>query len=613
MASTDATFVPVKNQAYRVTFPILDADGDPVAGATSLDSEVSKDGGTFADCTNEATQIATSSGMYFLDLTSTEMNADTVAIIVKSAEGKTVPIVLYPQESGSELKADVTHFGGTAGTFASGRPEVNVSHWKGQAAATVDTNGYPVVTIKNGSGAGELSITAGGVSISAANINAIADQVWDEAASGHVAAGSYGAWAFTIRSATAQAGSGTTITLDASASAVNDFYKDQFIHIVSGTGVGQGRIVTSYVGATKVATVSSWATNPDNTSVFVVRPFGAIPGASAPTAAQNAAAVWDELQAGHTTANSYGLILQAVRNATAQAGSSASITLDASASATDDLYRYQTIRILSGTGAGQARQITAYVGSTKVASVAPNWAVNPSSDSVFVIKDLGIDAATVATIADAVWDEARAGHVAAGSFGEYVLSDAIRFSGNSTAADNAELAFTGGPITLTGVTIPTVTSVGSVSGAVASVTGSVGSVTGNVGGNVVGSVASVAGNVTGSVGSVTGAVGSVTGNVGGNVTGSVGSLAAQAKADVNAEVLDVVNVDTYAEPGQILPAATASLAVKINFLYKAWRNRSTQTAAQYRLYADDSTTIDQKATFADDTTTADRGEIAAGP
>src|SRR5262245_38410170 len=102
MASTDATPVPIKNQAYRVTFPILDADGDLVTGASSPDSEVSKDGGTFADCTNEATEIATNSGMYFLDLTSTEMNADTVAIIVKTgtAGAKTTPIVLYPVETG---------------------------------------------------------------------------------------------------------------------------------------------------------------------------------------------------------------------------------------------------------------------------------------------------------------------------------------------------------------------------------------------------------------------------------------------------------------------------------------------------------------------------------
>lgn len=102
MASTDAKPIIKKNTAYRVTFPIYDADGDLVTGATGLDSEVSKDGGTFADCTNEATEIATSSGMYYLDLTSTEMNADTVALIVKTSStgAKTSVLVFYPYEDG---------------------------------------------------------------------------------------------------------------------------------------------------------------------------------------------------------------------------------------------------------------------------------------------------------------------------------------------------------------------------------------------------------------------------------------------------------------------------------------------------------------------------------
>lgn len=109
MATTDARPVPKKNVAYRVVFPILDADGDLVTGAAALDSEVSKDQGTFADCTNEATEIATSSGMYYLDLTSTEMNADCVAVIVKTSTSgaKTVPIVLYPEEDG-DIRVNVT-------------------------------------------------------------------------------------------------------------------------------------------------------------------------------------------------------------------------------------------------------------------------------------------------------------------------------------------------------------------------------------------------------------------------------------------------------------------------------------------------------------------------
>ena len=117
MAASDARPIPRKNVAFRCTFPILDSDGDLVTAAATLDSEVSKDGGTFADATSEATEIATSSGMYFLDLTATEMNADTVAIIVKTstAGAKTTPIVLYPEESG-DLRVNVDSL--TAGAIA---------------------------------------------------------------------------------------------------------------------------------------------------------------------------------------------------------------------------------------------------------------------------------------------------------------------------------------------------------------------------------------------------------------------------------------------------------------------------------------------------------------
>lgn len=140
MASTDATAIPVKNQAYRVTFPILDADGDLVTGATDLDSEVSKDAGTFADCTNEATEIATSSGMYYLDLTATEMNADTVAIIVKTSTSgaKTTPIVLYPQEAG-DIKVNVTYVNGTDISATGAIPELGIIRRGTAQSATATT------------------------------------------------------------------------------------------------------------------------------------------------------------------------------------------------------------------------------------------------------------------------------------------------------------------------------------------------------------------------------------------------------------------------------------------------------------------------------------------
>lgn len=96
-----------------------------------------------------------------------------------------------------------------------------------------------------------------------------------------------------------------------------------------------------------------------------------------------------------------------------------------------------------------------------------------------------------------------------------------------------------------------------------------------------------------------------------NLDATVASRATPAQ--VNAEVLDVLTVDTFAEPGQEAPAATNTLAVKIAYLFKAWRNRSTQTSTLYALYNDDTTTLAQKSTVSDDGTTFDRGEVGSGP
>lgn len=273
------------------------------------------------------------------------------------------------------------------------------------------------------------------------------DDIWDEATAGHLSAGSFGSALQVIHSGTADAGASTTIDLQTgTASTTDDFYNDQIIYIVSGTGAGQGRIIEDYDGVTNQrATVGTWATNPDNTSVYVILPFGSIPGASAPTAAAVADAVWDEAMGDHVSEGSFGTMLQSAHEGTAQAGTASSLTLDASgSSATNDYYKYAVLQIVAGTGVGQSRQITAYDGTSKVATVDPAWTTTPSTDSEYVITSLGIDAATLNQIADAVWDEERSGHIGAGTFGEYVLADAARVSGSTTAADGLEAAVSGG-------------------------------------------------------------------------------------------------------------------------------------------------------------------------
>lgn len=91
------------------------------------------------------------------------------------------------------------------------------------------------------------------------------------------------------------------------------------------------------------------------------------------------------------------------------------------------------------------------------------------------------------------------------------------------------------------------------------------------------------------------------------------ALNTQGKSDVNAEVVDCLNVDTYAEPGQEAPPATTTLVKKIGYLYKVLRNRKNQTGTLWELFGDDATTVHQKRTVSDDGTTTDVEEIVTGP
>lgn len=83
-------------------------------------------------------------------------------------------------------------------------------------------------------------------------------------------------------------------------------------------------------------------------------------------------------------------------------------------------------------------------------------------------------------------------------------------------------------------------------------------------------------------------------------------------ADVNAQMLDVLNVDTFGEPGQGAPAATTTLEQKLAYIYKMLRNKIATTSALINVYNDDGTTVGQKAVLSDDGVTFTRGEFGTG-
>jgi hypothetical protein len=179
-----------------------------------------------------------------------------------------------------------------------------------------------------------------------------------------------------IHQGVAQAGSATSITLASAASSTNGTYDPAIVRLVSGTGAGQSRLIVDYVGSTRVATVDrNWRTNPDSTTGY------------------------DILSAPNTVSRNEGL---------AAGGTATSITLNSAASSVNDTYVGQTVWLIAGTGQDQSRIITAYNGTTKVATVATAWATTPDTSSVYFMLPHGrADVVTVtASAVTEIWSKA---------------------------------------------------------------------------------------------------------------------------------------------------------------------------------------------------------------
>jgi hypothetical protein len=258
------------------------------------------------------------------------------------------------------------------------------------------------------------SIAAGGITAASFAANSItASALASDAADEIIAA----------VSGTADSGNATTIVDAARTEADTDYWVNSLVLITSGSTVGQIRRITAFDPGTDTITVDPAFTQAISTNNYLIlrTAIGSAAG-SAPTAAQIADAVWDEALAGHVAAGSTG---------------EAQNTIDDIFADTNDI---QTRLPASLIGGRMRSHVEAMDAGVITATVIATGAIDADA--------LATDA--VNEIADGVWDELRAGHVIAGSFGEGVAS----VQGN--------------------------------------VTGSVGSVTGNVGGNVVGSVGSVA-------------------------------------------------------------------------------------------------------------------------
>ncbi|MSR59525.1 MAG: hypothetical protein EXS05_18095 [Planctomycetaceae bacterium] len=136
-------------------------------------------------------------------------------------------------------------------------------------------------------------------------------------------------------------------------------------------------------------------------------------------------------------------MLPSVRTGTAQAGAAGTITLDSGASAIDSYYTGCIVQTTGGTGGAggsgslnnQARVITAYVGSTKVATISPSWETNPDSTTTFSV--LSTEFATL-VLADVVgWRGTAPNTLQSGRVDSYVGAMAASVIAAATFAANA--------------------------------------------------------------------------------------------------------------------------------------------------------------------------------
>jgi hypothetical protein len=99
------------------------------------------------------------------------------------------------------------------------------------------------------------------------------------------------------------------------------------------------------------------------------------------------------------------------------------------------------VLVTAGTGAGQIRTIYNYVGSTKTADIDHAWITTPDATSEYLIYSHGaahvheLETQVLSALADAVFDEAKSGHTAAGSFGAEIQSHATPSEVNAEVLD----------------------------------------------------------------------------------------------------------------------------------------------------------------------------------
>ncbi len=322
--------------AITISFgPVLDSAGAEYTSAVVGDVKISKNNGTPAALNASATLTHKEVGIYELVLTTSDISAVGQATLTLSKTTYVAPprtLIILPATT---YDAIVTNAAGAAGGML----------YIGSNAAT---------TFAGASFTG--STFAGVINVSASTWTGTLSTVTLAQAQSNVTfTGALATFSGLLSNTTTMAGAISGVTLAAAQNAVT------FSGLVSNTTTMAGAISGVALASAQGAVTFSGLLS--NTTTF----GGSIADSSGVTT---------------LLAQLNRLI---IHSGTAQSAMSDCIVLDSGASSINNTYTYATVVLTGGTGAGEVRQITSYGGSTREASVSPDWNPVPDNTSTFAI------------------------------------------------------------------------------------------------------------------------------------------------------------------------------------------------------------------------------------
>ena len=99
MAASDARPQPLKNTAFRFYFSMRRQYGEFATEIENFGAAISKDGGNVNSTVNTPVEVQGDSGICYLDLTASEMNADAVCVRLSATGTIDMLFVLFPAEA----------------------------------------------------------------------------------------------------------------------------------------------------------------------------------------------------------------------------------------------------------------------------------------------------------------------------------------------------------------------------------------------------------------------------------------------------------------------------------------------------------------------------------